>query len=112
MRVKLVNGQCAPFICTATNYAMVELGRCLVIFGLVTLVHAAYSAIQHRTYLKLTGVHFDYLPPDIFWQTIIGLAITIAGVIRVAGDFSLINTTTDPRNSHRPSLISELRASK
>ncbi|VDK40841.1 unnamed protein product [Taenia asiatica] len=84
MQTYSANEHRALFICVLADYAMIEFGRCLVILGLITLVHAAYSAIQHRTYLKLTGAHFDFLPPDIFWQTIVGLLITIAGVVRVA----------------------------
>nr|CDS32927.1 magnesium transporter [Hymenolepis microstoma] len=101
---------------------MVTAGRLLVFVGLVTLAHAAYSAIQHRTYLKLTVAQYDSLPADIFWQTIFGFIITIVGVVRVAGDFSLISSSTDPRNrswdsfgnrssfysfNHRPSLVAE-----
>ncbi|VDL18592.1 unnamed protein product [Hymenolepis diminuta] len=78
--------------------AMVTVGRVLVFLGLITLSHVAYSAIQHRTYLKLTGTQYESLPTDIFCQTIIGFIITIVGVVRVAGDFSLISSSTDPRN--------------
>ncbi|VDO06345.1 unnamed protein product [Rodentolepis nana] len=77
---------------------MITVGRLLVFLGLIILTHAAYSAIQHRTYLKLTGTQYDSLPADIFWQTIFGFIITIIGVVRVAGDFSLISSSTDPRN--------------
>ena len=41
------------------------LGRCLVTIGIVSLIHCGYSAIQYRTYLKLTEEEFASVPIDV-----------------------------------------------
>ncbi|XP_076454024.1 ER membrane protein complex subunit 5-like [Babylonia areolata] len=66
-----------------------------VIMGLVALVHAAYSAAQHRTYLRLTEQEFTMLPHDILLQCVIGLLITCYGVVNVAGNFREIRASSE-----------------
>uniref|UniRef100_A0A915E3T0 PRELI/MSF1 domain-containing protein n=1 Tax=Ditylenchus dipsaci TaxID=166011 RepID=A0A915E3T0_9BILA len=58
--------------------------------SLLSLVHCAYSAAQHRSYLRLTRLEFTYLPSDIVVQTIISLVLTIFSASFVAGDFQQI----------------------
>ncbi|XP_059172724.1 ER membrane protein complex subunit 5-like [Physella acuta] len=69
-----------------------------VVLGLVALAHAAYSAAQHRTYLRLTEQEFTMLPPDIFLQCALGLLITCYGVVNVAGNFKEIKASAEQDN--------------
>lgn len=43
--------------------------------ALASLVHCAYSAAQHRSYLRLTGDEFEALPLDIVLQTLLSLLL-------------------------------------
>ncbi|XP_071478200.1 ER membrane protein complex subunit 5-like [Diadema setosum] len=67
----------------------------IVLFGIIGLAHAAYSAAQHRSYLRLTEQEFTRLPTDIFVQCIVSLLITCYGVINVAGKFREIRATVE-----------------
>lgn len=69
--------------------------KMIVIAGMLALAHAAYSAAQHRTYLRLTEQEFTMLPLDILVQCIVGLAITCYGIVRVVGQFKEIKTASD-----------------
>jgi len=71
-----------------------------VILGLLALAHAAYSAAQHRTYLRLTEQDFGILPPDIFLQCIFGLLLTCYGVVNVAGNFKEIKASAEQDNKN------------
>ena len=41
------------------------LGRCLVAFGILSLLHAGFSTIQYRTYLKLIEEELKSIPVDV-----------------------------------------------
>ena len=41
------------------------LGRCLVVFGILSLLHAGFSTIQYRTYLKLIEEELKSIPIDV-----------------------------------------------
>jgi len=67
----------------------------LVAVGLIALLHAAYSAAQHRAYLRLTEKEFTTLPSDVLIQTLTGLVIACYGVVRVVGRFKEIRPIAD-----------------
>lgn len=69
-----------------------------VTVGLLALVHAAYSAAQHRAYLRLTEQEFTTLPIDILLQTIVGLLLACIGIVRVVGHFREIRAVADMEN--------------
>jgi membrane magnesium transporter 1 len=69
--------------------------KLVVAIGLLSLVHAAYSAAQHRAYLRLTEQEFTTLPADVLIQTIFGLVITCCGIVRVVGKFREIRPIAD-----------------
>jgi len=71
------------------------LDKLLVAVGLIVLVHAAYSAAQHRAYLRLTEKEFTTLPSDVLTQTLTGLVIACYGIIRVVGRFKEIRPIAD-----------------
>ena len=79
--------------------------------GLIALAHAAYSAAQHRTYLRLTEQEFTTLPFDIVLQCLAGLVITCYGIVRVVGQFKSIKASADMERktwdsiSNRPSFV-------
>ncbi|XP_061194905.1 ER membrane protein complex subunit 5-like [Saccostrea echinata] len=64
-----------------------DFSKICVFFGLAAMLHAAYSAAQHRTYLRLTEQEFTTLPIDIIVQCFVGLLLTCYGVVHVAGSF-------------------------
>ncbi|XP_054768542.2 ER membrane protein complex subunit 5-like [Lytechinus pictus] len=67
----------------------------VVLFGIIGLAHASYSAAQHRSYLRLTEQEFTRLPTDIFVQCIVSLLVTCYGVINIAGKFREIRATVE-----------------
>ena len=76
------------------------------------MAHAAYSAAQHRTYLRLTEQEFTSLPLDIIIQCFTGLILTCYGVVQVSGNFKEIRANADLDNkswdmlSNRQSMFS------
>ena len=71
------------------------LDKLFVTTGLLVLLHAAYSATQHRTYLRLTEREFDALPADILIQIVFALVTTCYGIVRVVGKFKEIRAAAD-----------------
>uniref|UniRef100_A0A1B6K5K4 Membrane magnesium transporter n=1 Tax=Homalodisca liturata TaxID=320908 RepID=A0A1B6K5K4_9HEMI len=69
--------------------------KLIISIGFFSLLHAAYSAAQHRSYLRITEQQFTSLPFDIILQGIISLFATMYGVMAVAGDFKEIRATVD-----------------
>ncbi|XP_018325877.1 membrane magnesium transporter 1 [Agrilus planipennis] len=72
--------------------------RLIVTIGFLSLFHAAYSAAQHRSYLRLNELEFTHLPSDIIAQGIISLFVIMYGVMYVAGDFRDIKASADLEN--------------
>ncbi len=64
--------------------------RVLCVAALVSLLHCAYSAAQHRAYLRLTEQPFHRLPVDILVQTLVSLLLVCYSAAHVAGDFQPI----------------------
>lgn len=72
------------------------MSKLLVIVGLLAFIHAAVSAAQHRSYLRLVDLEFSgLLPLDIILQTVISLVVTMIGVTKVSGDFKEIRALDD-----------------
>lgn len=72
------------------------MSRVLVIIGILSLIHAGYSAAQHRSYLRLVEQDFTgLLPHDILLQTIMSLFVTVLGVLKVSGEFKEIRALDD-----------------
>jgi hypothetical protein len=70
-------------------------GRVLVCVGVFLLLHAAFSATQHRSFVKLAARPFTSLPLDVVLQCLIGFAISCVGVVRVTVCFREIKTTSE-----------------
>jgi hypothetical protein len=66
--------------------------------GLLGLCHAAYSATQHRNYLRLTEKEYNKLPIDIVLQTIASLLIACVALVKIVGKFKSINVASDWEN--------------
>ena len=69
--------------------------KLFVLGGLLVLAHAAYSAAQHRGYLRLTEQEFTTLPLDILLQSLAALILTCYGIVRVVGDFKEIKASAE-----------------
>lgn len=72
--------------------------KLLAVFGFANLLHSAYSAAQHRTYLRITEQEFTSLPIDIVIQGIVSLFLVMYGVLHIAGDFKEIRAVVDLEN--------------
>ncbi|XP_036367371.1 membrane magnesium transporter 1 isoform X2 [Octopus sinensis] len=71
-----------------------------ITFGLLVLAHAAYSAAQHRAYLRLIKNDFTRLPLDILVQCLISLLIICYGVVHIAGAFKEIQSSAELENKN------------
>ena len=74
------------------------MGKLFLTIGLAGLTHAAYSATQHRNYLRLTERDFSQLPLDILAQTILSLLLCCFGIIGISGKFKPIQITSEWEN--------------
>ncbi|KAJ8961101.1 hypothetical protein NQ318_008777 [Aromia moschata] len=72
--------------------------RSILTVGFLSLFHAAYSAAQHRSYLRLNELDFSHLPLDIFIQALVSLFIIMYGVLQVVGDFKEIKASAELEN--------------
>ena len=53
--------------------------------GLLSLFHSAYSAAQHRSYVRLVEQQFNGLPADIVIQSVVSLLVTIVAIVWLNG---------------------------
>ncbi|XP_065076283.1 ER membrane protein complex subunit 5 [Ochlerotatus camptorhynchus] len=74
---------------------MALLNKLVLFTGFVSLLHAAYSAAQHRAYLRITDQEFTNLPIDIIFQAILSLALIIYNILQVVGEFKEIRAAVD-----------------
>jgi hypothetical protein len=74
------------------------MGKFLLIIGLLGLCHAAYSAAQHRLYLRLTEQEFSRLPADIIIQSIGSLIVCGLGVLNIVSKFKQIRIKSEWEN--------------
>lgn len=70
-------------------------GRTLVTVGIISLIHAGYSAVQYKTYLKLIEEEFANLPADIIVQVIFSLTLSVFGIVKVAGELKDIHAAAE-----------------
>ncbi|GMS84981.1 hypothetical protein PENTCL1PPCAC_7156, partial [Pristionchus entomophagus] len=66
------------------------LHKVIAAVSFAALLHAAYSAAQHRLYLRLTEQPFTALPADIVAQTLASLIFLCWACTHVAGAFQPI----------------------
>uniref|UniRef100_A0A914Y0M3 Membrane magnesium transporter n=1 Tax=Panagrolaimus superbus TaxID=310955 RepID=A0A914Y0M3_9BILA len=64
--------------------------KIVTIISLASLLHCAYSAAQHNSFLRLTGQEFNQLPLDIVIQTVVSLLVCIFATTFLTGDFQTI----------------------
>lgn len=76
---------------------MSSLLRVVTFVALLSLLHSAYSAAQHRFYLRLTEQPFTQLPTDLVIQTLVSLLVLIYGASYIAGDFLPIRSDIQNR---------------
>jgi len=95
---------------------MQSFSRFCIFFGILLLFHSGYSAVQHKTYIKLTEQPFVGLPLDITIECIIGTVLCVIGgvftldspqSIQVVNEFS--NKTFDDLNTRQDFIIFQHR---
>lgn len=74
------------------------MGKLFLAFGLAGLTHAAYSAAQHRTYLRLTEREFSQLPIDILAQAVLSLLLCCFAIVGISAQFKPIQITSEWEN--------------
>ncbi|CAK1603605.1 unnamed protein product [Parnassius mnemosyne] len=72
--------------------------KLIVIIGFVSLFHSAFSAAQHRSYLRITSQEFTTLPLDIVVQAVVSLFAVMWGVLNVAGNLREIPAAAELNN--------------
>ncbi|XP_078033875.1 ER membrane protein complex subunit 5 [Augochlora pura] len=72
--------------------------KLITFIGILSILHAAYSAAQHRSYLRITEQEFTTLPIDILIQGIVSLFMVMYGIMYIAGDFKEIRAVVDLEN--------------
>ncbi|CAG0916441.1 unnamed protein product [Notodromas monacha] len=70
------------------------LDKLILCVGMLSMFHAAVSAAQHHTFLRLTEQEF-HIPLDIIVQVLVSLVVTMISVTRVAGDFKEIRVSEE-----------------
>ncbi|KAG7484302.1 hypothetical protein MATL_G00047800 [Megalops atlanticus] len=70
----------------------------LVGVGLFALAHAAFSAAQHRSYMRLTEKENETLPIDIVLQTLLAFVVTCYGIVHIAGEFKDMDASSELKN--------------
>lgn len=70
----------------------------VVCVGLFALAHAAFSAAQHRSYMRLTEKENETLPVDIVLQTLLAFVLTIYGIVHIAGEFKEMDASSELKN--------------
>ena len=77
----------------------VLMGKLLLTIGLIGLIHAAYSATQHRNYIRLTSAESAsgtaWLPLDILIQTLLSLILTCIALVPLVARFRPIRIASD-----------------
>ncbi|XP_016302012.1 membrane magnesium transporter 1-like [Sinocyclocheilus anshuiensis] len=66
--------------------------------GLFALAHAAFSAAQHRSYMRLTEKENETLPIDIVLQTLLSFVITCYGIVNISGEFKDMDASSELKN--------------
>jgi len=77
---------------------VIEMAQLKFIFtiGMFSLMHAGYSAAQHRSFMRLTEQEFTSLPLDIILQAIFSLVVAVLGVTTgIAGEFKEIRSNVE-----------------
>ncbi|CAG9567585.1 unnamed protein product [Danaus chrysippus] len=64
---------------------MASVYKLIIIVGFISLFHAAFSAAQHRSYLRISSLEFTTLPLDIVIQAVLSLFAVMWGVLNVSG---------------------------
>ena len=82
------------------------LDKTLIVVGLISLTHAAISAAQYRSFLRLTELQFTWIPADIILQAFISLLMTLYGVISWKAKFCDINQQDAYTNKDRDGFFS------
>ena len=57
----------------------------MIAMGLLSLLHSAYSAAQHRSYVRLVEQQFNGLPADIVIQSVVSLVVSIVAIVWLNG---------------------------
>ncbi|XP_074962886.1 LOW QUALITY PROTEIN: ER membrane protein complex subunit 5 [Phalacrocorax aristotelis] len=95
-------GRRAPLAAAAAGgaaaMAAASVWKGLVGLGLFALAHAAFSAAQHRSYMRLTEKEDETLPIDIVLQTLLAFAVTCYGIVHIAGEFKDMDATSELKN--------------
>ncbi|CAI8021491.1 Membrane magnesium transporter 2 [Geodia barretti] len=74
---------------------MARFSKLFLFLGLLLIFHAAYSAVQHRSFLKLAEEEYTGLPSDIGAECLLASVLMCVGVVTMVGRFRDIKLTTE-----------------
>ncbi|CAH8875439.1 unnamed protein product [Trichobilharzia szidati] len=83
---------------------MVSASRAALVVGLCGLTHAAYSAAQHRSYIRLTEQEYSSLPIDILVQIVLSFIVVCIGLVGLTGNLKEIEAAAEFREKTCDSL--------
>ncbi|KAI6228620.1 Membrane magnesium transporter [Aphelenchoides fujianensis] len=78
---------------------MSALWKLVCTLSLSSLAHCAYSAAQHRSYLRLAEQPFVGLPADIVVQTVVSFLLAVVACTVIAGEFQPIRSDQNQKRS-------------
>lgn len=84
--------------CCSCGVMVPSLWKGLVGLALFALAHAAFSAAQHRSYMRLAEKEDESLPVDTVLQTLLAFAVICCGIVHIAGDFKDVNAASELEN--------------
>ena len=83
------------------------LSKTLLVLGFCSLLHAAFSAAQYRSFLRVSEQKFTgQLPADIIAQAVVSLLVTMYSVVAVSGQFKVIYADDDFAKQQHASVFS------
>lgn len=81
--------------------------KLVLVLGLGSLLHAAFSAAQYRSYLRVSQQKFTgSLPADIVLQALVSLLAVLYAIVSVTGHFKAIAANDDLVSKGHDSVFS------
>merc|ERR1712232_981918 len=82
-------------IVSVSYFLKMSVHKACLIAGFISLLHVAYSAVQHRTYLRITEQEFKILPLDMVIQAVASLIVVLYSILQMMGKFKEIRASVD-----------------
>ncbi|KAL7749666.1 hypothetical protein RI367_004894 [Sorochytrium milnesiophthora] len=81
-------------------------GRSIYLLGVVLLLHSAYSALEHISYLKAVDKTGEGLTTDIKVEAVVAMLLCFVGIVQVADPLQNISLEAELKRKSLESLES------